>query len=43
VVSGFPGNEAQACFRTMLIDPVLVVLVSVRMLVRGRWPPGYCY
>jgi len=27
----------------MLIDPLLVVLVSVRMLVQGRWPPGHCY
>ena len=26
-----------------LIDPLSVVLVSVRMLVRGRRPPGYCY
>jgi hypothetical protein len=26
-----------------LIDPLLVVLVSVRMLVQGRWPPGHCY
>jgi hypothetical protein len=26
-----------------LIDRLSVLLVSVRMLVRGRRPPGHCY